>query len=78
MDKLRIELNTAKCQSYGKCLSVAPTVFGWDRSRKVRLNAPEGAPSELILKAAKNCPYRAIAVIDAASQEQIFPVPRKA
>jgi ferredoxin len=78
MDKLRIELNTAKCQSYGKCLAVAPNVFAWDRRRKVRLNAPEGAPSELILKAAKNCPYRAIAVIDAVSGEQVFPAPRKA
>jgi ferredoxin len=77
MNEVRIELNPAKCQSYGRCLALAPTVFAWDRSRKVRRNSGEGAPGELILKAAKNCPYRAIAVIDAASGEQIFPLARK-
>lgn len=77
MGQIRIELNTAKCQSYGKCLAVAPAVFGWDRSRKVRINDPNGAADDRIVKAAKNCPYRAIAVIDAVSGEQIFPLRRK-
>ena len=77
MGDIRIELDTAKCQSYGKCLAVAPAVFAWDRSRKVRLNDAEGAPDALVVKAAKNCPYRAIAVIDAASGEPVFPLARK-
>lgn len=77
MRQIRIELNTAKCQSYGKCLALAPAVFAWDRARKVRINDANGAPDERIVKAAKNCPYRAIAVIDIASGEQIFPLRRK-
>lgn len=77
MGDVRIELDTAKCQSYGKCLALAPNLFAWDRRRKVRINDPQGATAPLVLKAAKNCPYRAIAVIDAASGQQIFPLKRK-
>ena len=76
MENVRIELDTAKCQSYGRCLALAPNLFAWDRSRKVRLNDPQGAPPALVLKAAKNCPYRAIAVIDSATGERIFPAAR--
>jgi ferredoxin len=73
MSRYRIELEPARCQSYGKCLSLAPNVFAWDRARKVRLADPAGAPEETILKAAKLCPYRAIAVIDVDSGEPVFP-----
>jgi ferredoxin len=76
MEDVRIELDTAKCQSYGKCLALAPHLFAWDRSRKVRINDPQAALPALALKAAKNCPYRAIAVIDSATGERIFPLPR--
>jgi len=76
MEDIRIELDTAKCQSYGKCLALAPNLFAWDRSRKVRINDPKAATPALALKAAKNCPYRAIAVVDSATGEHIFPVAR--
>ena len=76
MEDVRIELDTHKCQSYGKCLSVAPKLFAWDRGRKVRINDPQAATPALALKAAKNCPYRAIAVVDRATGERIFPVAR--
>jgi len=76
MAEYRIELTTAKCQSYGKCLALAPAVFAWDRGRKVRLADPGGAAAETVLKAAKLCPYRAITILDAASGEQVFPRPR--
>jgi len=76
MGDVRIELDTAKCQSYGKCLALAPNLFAWDRNRKVRINDPKAAAPESALKAAKNCPYRAIAVIDSAAGERIFPPAR--
>jgi ferredoxin len=69
----RIEPKPQKCQSYGGCLAIAPNVFGWDHAKKVRLGDPAGAPDAAILKAAKLCPYRAIALSDAASDEKIFP-----
>jgi ferredoxin len=76
MGEVRIELDTGKCQSYGKCLALAPNLFAWDRSRKVRINDPQAATPALALKAAKNCPYRAIAVIDDTTGERIFPIAR--
>jgi ferredoxin len=76
MSRYRIELKPAKCQSYGKCLALAPSVFAWDPARKVRLADPGAAPDETLLKAAKLCPYRAIAIIDQATGETLFPPPR--
>jgi ferredoxin len=76
MGDVRIDLDTGKCQSYGKCLALAPNLFAWDRSRKVRINDPQAVTAALALKAAKNCPYRAIAVVDGATGECIFPVAR--
>ena len=75
MERARIELDTAKCQSYGKCLSLAPNAFAWDRSRKVQLNDIGSASEALAVKVAKNCPYRAITVID-ESGTPIFPLAR--
>ena len=75
MEHARIELDTAKCQSYGKCLALAPAAFAWDRSRKVKINDLQSASDATVLKVAKNCPYRAIAVID-ESGTPIFPLAR--
>jgi ferredoxin len=75
MSGYRIELDTLRCQSYGNCLNVAPAVFAWTRARKIRIADPGGAADAVILKAAKLCPYRAIAIIDDASGGRIFPPP---
>ncbi|HUB94763.1 MAG TPA: ferredoxin [Stellaceae bacterium] len=73
MSGYRIELDTGRCQSYGNCLNVAPAVFAWTRARKVRIANAGGAADDRILKAAKLCPYRAIAIIDDATGTKIFP-----
>jgi ferredoxin len=75
MSRFGIELDTGRCQSYGSCLSIAPTQFAWTRAQKVRLVETGTAPDKDIIKAAKLCPYRAIAVIDVASGARIFPPP---
>ena len=75
MSRYRIELDTRRCQSYGSCLGIAPTVFAWTRARKVRIADPAGSADAAILKAAKLCPYRAIAIIDEASGGRLFPPP---
>jgi ferredoxin len=72
MSQYRIEPEAKRCQSYGSCLKIAPNVFAWDRARKVRIADPAGADDKAILKAAKLCPYRAIALSDAAG-EPVFP-----
>jgi len=73
MSRYRIDLDPRRCQSYGSCLRIAPNSFAWDRARKVRLSDPEGTPDAAILKAAKLCPYRAIALSDAGTGEPVFP-----
>lgn len=74
---VRIALAKEKCQAFHRCTLVAPAVFALDSDEKVELADPAGAPDDVIVKAAKACPYRVIAVADAATGEQIFPVVRR-
>jgi ferredoxin len=77
MTQYRIELAPAKCQAYGLCLKTAPAVFALGDDRKVRVIDSQGAEGEVILKAAKGCPYRAIVIHDRDTGAQVFPPPRK-
>jgi ferredoxin len=73
MSKFRIELNQAKCQAYGRCSLVAPAFFELGEDRKVRLRVSNESPDDVVMKAAKSCPYRVISIFDAESGEQLFP-----
>jgi ferredoxin len=75
MSSVQIEITRRKCQAYGNCIARAPSVFALGADRKVELLDPQGASDEVVLQAAKSCPYRVIAVRDDAGQ-QIFPPPR--
>ena len=77
MARLRIDITRTKCRSFGKCMNVAPEIFAFDDDRKVRLLEGGTAPDEAILKAAKSCPYRVIAVVDDETGEPVFPPVRK-
>ena len=77
MARYRIEISEAKCQSDGTCVATAPQVFAWRENRKSQVIDPAGAADEIILKAARSCPYRAIVVVDEQSGAQLFPPPRK-
>jgi ferredoxin len=70
---MNITIDTAKCQSHQRCTVVAPAVFGLNADAKAELLDPRGADDATVLKAAKSCPYRAITVIDEASNEQLWP-----
>lgn len=76
MSSIRIEITKRKCQAFGNCVARTPQVFALGDDRKVELVDPQGASDEMIVQAAKSCPYRVIAVSDSAGQ-QIFPPPRK-
>jgi ferredoxin len=78
MSRLRVTVSSAKCQSYQRCMAVAPAVFGIGGDGKATVLHPEGASREEIVKAARGCPYRAIAVIVEATGEQLFPPPPRA
>ena len=77
MTKFRIKLNQAKCQSYSKCVATAPGFFELDDNRRVRLAGEAEAIDDIVVKAARSCPYRVISVIDSESGEQIFPQRRR-
>jgi ferredoxin len=77
MARLRIDLAKAKCRSFGNCTKLAPEVFALDAEKKVRLVEGGTAPDETILKAAKSCPYRVVALVDEDTGEQVFPPVRK-
>jgi ferredoxin len=71
---LRVSVNTLKCQSYQRCMAVAPAVFGVNaNSGKAEVLHPADAPQDLIVQAARSCPYRAIAVVDETTGVQLFP-----
>jgi ferredoxin len=71
---LRVSVNTLKCQSYQRCTAVAPAVFGINaNSGKSEVLHPENAPQDLIVQAARSCPYRAISVVDEGTGVQLFP-----
>jgi ferredoxin len=77
MTKFRIELSQSKCQAYGKCAATAPAFFALDDSRKVSLVGNDETTDNLVVEAAKSCPYRVITVVDAESGGQIFPTRRR-
>ncbi len=70
---MRITIDTAKCQTHQRCTVVAPAVFGLSGDSKAEVLDPHGADDATVLKAAKSCPYRAIAVTDEATGEQLWP-----
>ena len=78
MSRLRVTVNTMKCQSYKRCTAVAPAVFGIGEDGKATVLHAEGASAEEIVKAARSCPYRAITVVAESSGEQLFPPLRPA
>jgi ferredoxin len=74
---IRISVDTVKCQAYRRCLAVAPTVFGIDKDGKAEVVHTADAAPDVLLKAARSCPYRAIVAVDEDSGEQLFPPVRK-
>jgi ferredoxin len=73
MAKLEVTVSTQKCQAHGACLKTAPAVFRLSAENKASVIDPCAAPEEVVLTAARRCPYRAIAVVDAATGQQIYP-----
>lgn len=76
MSRMRVTVDTEKCQSYQRCTVVAPAVFGVGDDGKVRLLDSGGADDAVVLKAAKSCPYRAITVADDVTNEVLWPKTR--
>ena len=61
-NEIRIEVDRALCIGSGDCVDTAPEVFELDGEDKARVIDPDGAPTDLVLEAAGNCPVTAIFV----------------
>jgi ferredoxin len=61
-NRIRIEVDRALCIGSGDCVDTAPDVFELDEDDKARVIDPDGAPYDVVLEAASNCPVSAIFV----------------
>jgi ferredoxin len=73
MTKLNVVVDHGKCQGYGACVKIAPEVFRLNADNKADSGDPTAAPDEVVLKAARCCPYRAVTVKDADTGAQLIP-----
>jgi ferredoxin len=73
MTELNVVVNLEKCQAYGACLKNAPDVFRLSAESKAEVVDPGAASNEIVLRAARCCPYRAITVVDAETGAQLHP-----
>jgi ferredoxin len=73
MTKLKVVVDPGKCQAYGACIKVAPEVFRLNADNKAEAGDPAAASDEVVLKAARCCPYRAVTVTDAETGVQLIP-----
>jgi ferredoxin len=70
---MRVTVDRAKCEGYGKCVEVAPKVFQLDAKFISEVVDPNGDTDERILLAAKVCPTKAIALEEEKTGRKVFP-----
>jgi ferredoxin len=73
MAKLDVTVSEQKCQAHGACLKTAPDVFRLGAEGKAEVANAGAASDEVLLAAARGCPYRAITATDAETGRQLFP-----
>jgi ferredoxin len=60
---MRILVDLNKCQSYGQCVFLAPTVFRFHGEESLEYDgAPDESVSEQVERAAAACPVQAITI----------------
>lgn len=73
MANFSVQTDRKKCQGYGACAKAAPDVFVLDAENLVEFKGQGNLSDDMLLLAARRCPYKAIIVIDAATRQQIHP-----
>jgi ferredoxin len=63
LNRIEIEVDRALCIGSGDCVDTAPDVFQLDHEDKAVVVDPDGAPTDVVVEAAGNCPVSAIRVI---------------
>ncbi len=67
-NQIRIDVDRALCIGSGDCVDTAPEVFQLDAEDKARVIDPDGAPTDVVIEAAGNCPVTAIFVYDESGE----------
>lgn len=70
-NRIRIEVDRGLCIGSGDCVDSAPDVFELDAEDKARVIDADGAPEDVVLEAAGNCPVTAVFVYGESGD--IFP-----
>jgi ferredoxin len=69
MSNLKIHIDEAACVAHGDCVEAAPGVFAVDEVAHVIGIADE----DVLFAAADSCPSAAIILLDAKTDEQVYP-----
>ncbi len=77
MSELSVAVVRAKCQGFQACMKIAPSAFSLDEEKRARFTGHNEASDEELLKAARCCPYKAVVIMNEATQEQLHPKPCK-
>ena len=64
-----VQVDEDACSAHGECIIAAPGVFELEDVARVVGTADD----DVLMAAAESCPAVAIALIDAASNEQVYP-----
>jgi ferredoxin len=64
-----VQIDEQACAAHGDCVDVAPAVFALDDVARVIGSGPAG----VLLAAAEACPSTAIAIVDAETNQQVYP-----
>ena len=62
----RIEIDVDECMSSGKCVADFPDAFDFDDEELATLKHPSTLSDHDMVRAARNCPSRALTVFDDA------------
>ena len=71
--KVRVSVDHDVCVGSAVCTRRAPGLLALNKNRQSEPVVPETDDWERVLLAAENCPVSAITVVDADTDEQIFP-----
>ncbi len=63
VNQVEIEVDRGLCIGSGDCVDTAPDVFQLDQEDKAVVVDADGAPTDVVVEAAANCPVSAIRVI---------------
>ena len=69
----KITVDRDLCIGAAPCFAIAPKVFNIDSENKAVVVDEKGADDKTILEAVQACPVNAIKIIDAETDQQVYP-----